>query len=85
MEVIYTEEFIRQYKKLPKNIQRLAQKKEGLFIVDPYSAQLRTHKLRGKLDGYLAFSINFKYRIVFRYRDPNSVYFVAVGGHEVYK
>ncbi len=85
MEIIYTAEFIKLYKKLPQKIKTLAQQKEELFIENPFNPQLRTHKLQGRLYGYLAFSVNFRYRIVFRFREANSVYFVAIGGHEVYK
>ncbi len=85
MEIIYTTEFIKLYTKLPQKIKILAQQKEELFIKDLYNPQLRTHKLQGRLYGYLAFSVNFRYRIIFRFRDANSVYFLAIGGHEVYK
>lgn len=85
MKVAYTKEFIKEFKRLPKDIQILAEQKELLFIQDPYNHQLRTHRLKGKLDGYLAFSINFRYRIVFRFGSDGIVYFLSIGGHEIYK
>ena len=85
MKVIYTVEFIKQYKKLPGRIKSLAIKKEKLFSYNPHNPSLRTHKSAGPLEGYLSFYVNYKYRILFRYGVGDIIYFVGIGGLEVYK
>jgi addiction module RelE/StbE family toxin len=88
IEVVWDEGFRRRYK---KRIGRSFQLKErfwqklGLFVSDPFSRQLRTHKLSGKLQGLWAFSIDDDYRIVFEFVAENRALLIDVGTHdEVY-
>mgnify|MGYP001566948119 CR=1 FL=1 len=85
MDIVYTPKFIKEYRKLPYSIKLLFERKEAFFKVDPHNPLLKTHKLIGRLDGYLAFSVNFHYRVIFRYKSTAEVYFVAIGGHEIYR
>jgi hypothetical protein len=45
MKIFYTSKFEKAFKKLPKEIQLLAVKKEIIFKNDIWDLQLRTHKL----------------------------------------
>lgn len=65
MEVIYPPKFVRQYKKLPEQIKDIAEKKFEIFLSNPFDRRIKTHKLSGALEGFLAFSINQEYRIIF--------------------
>lgn len=56
-----------------------------LFLVNPYSQNLKTHKLSGKLNNYLSFSASYRLRILFRFIKEDIVEFVDIGGHEIYK
>lgn len=40
-------QFKRSLAKLPADVQRIAVKKETIFVSNPFDAQLRTHKLKG--------------------------------------
>lgn len=84
MEILYAPKFVRQYKKLPVDIQRLTQKREALFCLNPYNPILKTHKLSGRLGKYYAFSVNFSYRIIFDFVDTNTVHFYEIGTHDIY-
>lgn len=84
MTILHSPTFRKNYKRLPSRIKDLAESKESLFKVNPFSPQLKTHKLVGDLEGYWAFSINYRYRIIFQFIDDNTVKFVIVGGHEIY-
>lgn len=76
MEIIYSSKFAREYKKLPNNIKNIAEEQEIIFRKDPFDPKLKTHKLKGKLSGFLSFSIGYKYRIIFEFaKDKNTVYF----------
>lgn len=85
MEVIYTNKFLKLYKKIPTKIRLLAEKKENIFRKNPSDPRLKTHGLTGELDGRFSFSVNYQYRIVFRYGDDSIVYFLAIGTHDIYK
>jgi len=86
MEIIYSSKFAREYKKLPKDIKALAEEQENIFRKDPYDTRLKTHKLKGKFDGFLSFSIGYKYRIIFEFaKDRKTIYFHTVGDHDIYQ
>jgi len=85
MDIIYTAEFIRIFRKLPIEIKREAVKKEALFKVNPFDAKLKTHKLSGKLKGFSAFSISFSHRIICEFAKNKVVYFHSIGKHSIYK
>lgn len=85
MGIFYTSKFKREYKKLPKNIKLIAEKKEIILRRNPFDPSLDTHKLHGRLKEFWAFSIGFKYRIVFEFGDKDAIYFHSVGDHDVYQ
>ena len=53
-----------------------------VFRRDPFSAQLKTHRLSGKLELYWAFSVAYDCRVVFRFLADNRVLLVNIGGHD---
>lgn len=59
--------------------------KINLFLTNPYSPSLKTHKLSGKLKDYWSFSITYQLRILFRFNNESIVEFIDIGGHEIYK
>lgn len=85
MNIIYTPAFIRQYKKLSTPLKVEAKEKIELFKSDPAHNFLRTHKLKGILKDRWSFSVNYSYRIVFRYLNKETAIFLAIGNHDVYK
>ena len=84
MKILYKPTFVRQYKKLPKELQTEIKEKIELFQEDPNHAFLKTHKLKGKLSGCFSFSVNYDYRIIFEYEGDSAV-LLTVGNHSVYK
>jgi len=85
MRIYYSSKFAKEYKRLPKKVKIIAEKKETIFRKDPFDTQLKTHKLSGKLKEYHSFSIDYQYRIIFEFTEKNIVWFHSVGTHEVYK
>jgi mRNA-degrading endonuclease YafQ of YafQ-DinJ toxin-antitoxin module len=51
------------------------------FAVDPADPLLRTHKLKGELDAYWAFSASDDLRILFRW-DGDEAFLVNLGSHD---
>lgn len=85
IKVVYTPIFVRQYKKLPKALQEEIKEKISLFAEDPFHSFLKTHKLKGRLKGFISFSVNYDYRIVFEWDDKETAALLKVGNHDVYK
>ena len=81
----YSSHFARTFKKLPAEIKNQAIQKEKLFKEDCFDEKLKTHKLKGQLENYWAFSVNYSYRIIFEFAGGVSVGFVDVGTHSIYK
>ena len=85
MKIYYFSKFARKYKKLPISIKKRAQEAEGLFRANPFAGRLKTHKLSGELEGYWAFSIDQKHRIVFEFYKEGIALFHDIGDHEIYR
>lgn len=83
--ITYTPTFAKNYKKLPLSVRSKAEKKELIFRQDPFTPNLKTHKLSGTLKKYWSFSIDYQYRIVFRFTKKGEILFADVGTHSVYR
>lgn len=84
MKIGYHPSFIRQFKKLPIDLQNEVKEKIVLFQKNYGDKSLKTHKLHGKMKDQWAFSINYSWRIVFELYD-NQVLFLEIGTHDLYK
>ncbi len=84
MQIIYTAEFIRRFKKLSLEVKKEAIKKELIFKKNPFDAKLKIHKLKGKLQDCWAFSISYSSRIVVEFGGDDIVYFHSIGSHNIY-
>lgn len=85
MRILYLAKFAKEFRKLPKPVQMLAEKKLEIFRADPFNQRLRTHKLGGVLEGFYAFSINHTHRIIFDFADTDIIRFYKVGTHDIYE
>ena len=54
-----------------------------IFRYDVFDKRLKTHKLKGNLSDYYAFSISHSDRIVFKILDDEGVLLIEVGSHDV--
>lgn len=86
MDIFYSSKFAREYKKLPKEIKRIAEKAENVFRQNPFDRKLKTHKLTGRLRGFFSFSIGYQYRIIFDLaKNKTTAFFHSVGNHDIYQ
>jgi len=81
----YKPTFLRDFKKLPAELQADAKDKIELFKNTDNYKKLKVHKLKGKLKTYYSFSISYSHRVVFEYQNKQTVTFLAVGDHDVYR
>lgn len=85
MRIYYSSKFLKEYKKLPREVKLLAEKQEKIFRKYPFDPRLKTHHLTGKLKNFLAFSIDYKHRIIFEFAGKDVVWFHSVGTHDIYR
>ena len=84
ISAVWDEAFKRSYRKrIKKNDER--RRRMELFLASPFSTQLRTHKVSGKLEGQWAFSVDDDCRVVFEFIGEDKVLLIDIGSHdEVY-
>ena len=85
MKIFYSPQFEREYQKLPDLLKRKAQAREKIFRANPFDARLKTHRLGGRLAGLWAFSIDYRYRIIFDFKGDSFFIFHAIGDHSLYR
>lgn len=85
MDVSFTPQFRRLFKKLAPALQEEALEKIALFKESPSHESLHVHKLHGKLSKHFSFSVNYRFRIIFTWEIPNkSAICIAIGDHALY-
>ncbi len=84
-KLIYTPEFQRKYKKLSSDIRSATKKRLFILQENPFSSELRTHKLSGKMNDLWAFSINFHIRVIFEFLERDTIHLLSIGDHSIYR
>ena len=84
VKIIRTARFLKSARRLPKPIIKKAEAQELIFRENPLDQRLRTHKLHGALDGFYAYSVDYRYRIIFRFLNGQTVAYHEIGTHRVY-
>lgn len=77
--------FKRAFKKIPTTIQEDFINKIRIFAEDPRDQQLKTHKLKGKLEECFAFYLKDGFRVLFEFTGSNEVNLIDIGKHDKYK
>lgn len=83
--ITYSPYFVKNFRKLPLSVQKTAINQEKLFQKNMHAPSLKTHKLKGDLAGYYAFSVNYHYRILFVIEPNEEVVFINIGTHSIYR
>ena len=84
-EIYVDESFKRSFKKLIKNnfeIKIKFKEKLELLEEDIYHPFLKTHKLGGKVQDYMAFSVDYNIRVLFKLIDKKKVLLIDIGSHD---
>ncbi|HEY4510149.1 MAG TPA: type II toxin-antitoxin system mRNA interferase toxin, RelE/StbE family [Candidatus Paceibacterota bacterium] len=85
MQIFYSPEFAKRYRRLPRAIQKKAEEKEQFFRINPFDARLKTHRLHGRLREFWAFWVDYQIRVAFKFLDNGDVRFYAIGDHSIYQ
>lgn len=85
MEVSFSPTFLRAVRGLPQKLREEVIEKVDC-LKDPKNHQsLKVHKLHGQLRDTHAFSVNYRFRVIFQYvGKPRRAYLLAVGDHDLY-
>ncbi len=81
--IYYSRDFVKQLRKLPKDIHEKAIAKEEIFKVNPMHNSLRMHQLKGDLSDLWSISVDMKYRIIFNRQVNGDLLFVSIGKHDI--
>ena len=78
-------------KKFIKYKKRLTEKEKGklrqnfeIFKNNPFDSRIKTYKLKAELKDYWSFRISYSDRIIFRFIDNHTVFFIDIGDHNIY-
>jgi mRNA-degrading endonuclease YafQ of YafQ-DinJ toxin-antitoxin module len=85
IEIAFSSAFLRAFKKKIKdkpNLEDAFYEKLQIFIHEPYSPILRTHKLSGELDNVWSFSVNYQIRVTFHFVDSHKAILENIGSHQ---
>jgi addiction module RelE/StbE family toxin len=91
--LVWSASFVRAFKRIARKDPQLTNKAKNILELlsnDPYHPSLRTHKLKGRLAGSWACSVDYDTRIIFDFvQNPSSnneeILLLSVGSHdEVY-
>jgi addiction module RelE/StbE family toxin len=85
MQILYSEKFKKQFRKLSNQLKDTVEVKIQLLKANPFDQRLKTHKLKGELAAYYAFSVNNKYRIIFQIDEHANIKLHYVGNHDIYE
>ncbi|MEH1965642.1 type II toxin-antitoxin system RelE/ParE family toxin [Nostoc sp.] len=88
--LVWSAGFVRKFKRLiRKNPQLRSQVEKVLQLLteDPFNSSLRTHKLKGDLDGVWSCSIDYDNRILFEFvtnsdSGEEDILLLTVGSHD---
>jgi mRNA-degrading endonuclease RelE of RelBE toxin-antitoxin system len=83
--VHFSPHYLRTLQKLPRPIQELTDKKDQWFRMNPFDPRLHVHPLKGHLAGAWSYSVNYEYRVLFRFLNKDEVIYYDIGTHDIYK
>ena len=85
LKILFHHSFKRAYKRSVSTGSEREEKfrsKLELFTDNPFNPSLRTHKLKGRLNGYWSFSIEYDLRVIFYFEDEETVVLFDIGSHD---
>lgn len=85
IKIIWSKKCLKKFQKLEPPIKEKAKQAFLIFSEDPFSKQIKTHKLNGKLSNYYAFSIDYTHRVMFHPLEDNTFEIIDVGDHSIYE
>ena len=83
-EVVFLPKAIKQYSKLPNELQEEIEEVIGFLSDSLNHERLKVHKLHGILKNFYSARVNYEYRVIFTY-DGSLLVVSLIGDHSIYK
>ncbi len=80
MEIELHRTFIKQFKKLPREIRNKFIERKNIFRLEPFHPLIHNHELSGEWIGHRSINITGDYRALFR-EEKGIIIFVSIGTH----
>jgi addiction module RelE/StbE family toxin len=82
MEIKYSHEFLKEFRKCPSKIKFGFKKRLEIFIANKYQIILKNHPLQGEYKNRRSINITGDWRAIFKEADDGqTIYFLAIGTH----
>ena len=82
--VYYSSHFKKSLKKF-KSKHPLIKRQIKSFLDNPFHPRFKTHQLSGKFKGYWSFSIDYRLRILFEFINQETIGFIDIDTHSIYR
>jgi len=83
MVIHKTDDFVREFAKLPTEIKRLYHKQEAIFKINWLDPRLHTKRVK-ELKGVYSFRITRRYRVLFYFRGEEAIFFSIGHRKDIY-
>jgi mRNA-degrading endonuclease RelE of RelBE toxin-antitoxin system len=83
MEILKTEDFIKELEKLPLEIKKSCRKQEIIFRINWLDSRLHTKRIK-ELKGVYSFRITRRYRVLFYFRNDDAIFFSIGHRKDIY-
>ena len=88
--LVWSPKFVRKFKRIAKKNPQLRIQIEKILeslMEDPFDSSLRTHKLKGDLDGVWSCSVDYDNRILFEFivdieSGEEEIFLLTLGSHD---
>jgi len=85
-EVLISEEFKKNFEKIPKSVKKKFFRKIEIFRENPFNYILKTEKLGPPFKEIWSFRIDRNYRVIFKFVSSNKILLITCGHHNwIYK
>jgi len=84
MKIKKTNDFLKEYEKLPSKVKSLYKKQEKIFISNWLDPRLHIKRIKG-MSGVYSFRITRRYRVLFYFSQETSIFFAIGHRKEIYK
>ena len=81
MEIIFSAQFKKRFKKIPVKIQNKFEERIEIFLKDYTNPLLKIHPLKGNFFGFHAFSVTCDYRVMMKIINKKTIKLVDIGTH----
>lgn len=82
MRILFHKDFLKQYQKLSKKLQKQTNERLALFALDPSANLLHNHPLQGVYNSYSSINITGDYRAIYKIIEKDVAVFTDIDTHD---